>query len=79
MFLVFLGAKCMTLRKILSVSTISTVLLLGPAFANAQGIADQLTDRLTSGANLAALGFLIATGSYLVAIYIFSKILKRFV
>ncbi|SVA56338.1 uncharacterized protein METZ01_LOCUS109192 [marine metagenome] len=79
MFLVFLGAKCMTLRKILSISTISAVLLLGPAFANAQGVADQLTDRLTSGTNLAASGFLIATGSYLIVIYILSKVLKRFV
>ena len=79
MFLVFLGAKCMTLRKILSISTISAVLLLGPAFANAQGVADQLTDRLTSGTNLAASGFLIAAGSYLIVIYILSKVLKRFV
>ena len=79
MFLVFLGAKCMTLRKILSVLTIPAILLLGPAFTNAQGVADQLADRLTSGTNLAALCFMIATGSYLVAIYILSKILKRFV
>ena len=79
MFLVFLGAKCMTLRKILSVSTIPAILLLGPAFTNAQGITDQLTDRLTSGTNLAASGFLIAAGSYLIVIYILSKVLKRFV
>ena len=69
----------MTLRKIFSVSTIPAILLLGPAFTNAQGVADQLADRLTSGTNLAASGFLIAAGSYLIVIYILSKVLKRFV
>ncbi len=69
----------MTLWKILSVSTIPTILLLGPVFTNAQGVADQLTDRLTSGASLATSGFLVSVGSYLIAIYILSKILKRFV
>ena len=69
----------MTLRKILSVSTIPAILLLGPAFTNAQGVTDQLTDRLASGTNLAASGFLIAAGSYFIVIYILSKVLKRFV
>ncbi len=69
----------MTLWKIISVSTISAILLLGSIFANAQGVADQLTDSMTSGINLAALSFLISTGSYLMAIYILSKVLKRFV
>ena len=68
----------MKLRKILYAPAILT-LSGSPALTNAQGVADQLTERLISGSNLAAMGFLIAAVSYLVVIYMLPKLLKRFI
>ena len=68
----------MKLRKILYAPAILT-LSGSPALTNAQGVADQLTERLISGSNLAAMGFLISTVSYLVFIYVLPKLLSRFI
>ncbi len=68
----------MKLRKILYAPAILT-LSGSPALTNAQGVADQLTERLISGSNLAAMGFLISTVSYLVVIYVLPKLLSRFI
>ena len=68
----------MKLRKILYAPAILT-LSGSPALTNAQEVADQLTGRLISGSNLAAMGFLISTVSYLVVIYVLPKLLSRFI
>ena len=68
----------MKLRKILYAPAILT-LSGSPALTNAQEVAYQLTERLISGSNLAAMGFLISTVSYLVVIYVLPKLLARFI